>query len=335
MTKPEAMAEPAAPLLEMRHLGVSIAIGGHPAEVVRDLSLSLGHGEVLGIVGESGCGKTITGLAITGLIGAGGRVTHGSIRLGGTELRSLTQRQMEAVRGNEVAMVFQDPVTSLNPGFTVGNQIAEVLRAKTGLSRKAAWQRTVELINRVGIPRPAERANAFPHELSGGMAQRIAIARALSCHPKLLIADEPTTALDVTVQQEILDLFRDLQDEYGMSILFVTHDLAVAADICDRIAVMYAGEIVEMAPVDALFASPRHPYTKGLLNATPHEASHTPPLPTIRGSVPRPGTWPQGCRFSNRCDFVREACHGRIALTGADRQVRCVRADEISSGGGK
>ncbi len=304
--------------------------GGSEVPVVTDLSLAIRKGETLGLVGESGCGKTITGLAITGLIGAGGRITHGAIRLDGADLTALGQKQMVSVRGNEVAMVFQDPITSLNPAFTVGDQIAEVLQAKKGLSRKDAWARTIELIDRVGIPRPASRANAYPHELSGGMAQRIAIARALSCNPKLLIADEPTTALDVTVQQEILDLFRDLQDEFGMAILFVTHDLAVAADICDRIAVMYAGEIVETATVDALFARPRHPYTAGLLNATPHGSDHTPPLPTIKGSVPRPGTWPAGCRFANRCEFVEERCLSRVPLAGKDtRLVRCVRADEL------
>ena len=226
-------------------------------------------------------------------------------------------------------MVFQDPTTSLNPAFTVGSQIVEVLRTKQGMSTKAAWERTIELIDRVGIPRPAERARAYPHELSGGMAQRVAIARALSCNPSLLIADEPTTALDVTVQQEILDLFRDLQDEFGMAMLFVTHDLAVAADVCDRISVMYAGEMVEMADVDALFADPQHPYTRGLLRAMPHASDRNPPLPTIRGGVPRPGSWPRGCRFSNRCDFAVSACALPVPLTGDKRMVRCVRQGEL------
>jgi peptide/nickel transport system permease protein len=302
---------------------------GGEVPVITDLTFSIARGETLGLVGESGSGKTITGLSILDLIGAGGRSTHGTITLDGTELRSLSEKEMERVRGNEVAMVFQDPTTSLNPAFTVGDQIAEVLRAKNGMSKADAWARAIELIDRVGIPRPAERAKAFPHELSGGMAQRIAIARALSCNPKLLIADEPTTALDVTVQQEILDLFRDLQEEFGMAILFVTHDLAVAADICDRIAVMYAGEIVETASVDDLFARPRHPYTAGLLAAMPHASDRNPPLPTIRGSVPTPGSWSRGCRFANRCDFRQERCGNRIPLAGGDRLVRCVRADEF------
>ncbi len=331
-----ASSSPALPsprpdeVLRVEGLQVTVASQDGPGvPLITDLSLSIGKGETLGLVGESGSGKTLTGLAILGLTSVALRTTHGSIVLNGRDLRSLSQPQIEEVRGNEVAIVFQDPTTSLNPAFTVGSQIAEVLRTKKGLSKKAAWARTVELIDRVGIPRPEERARAFPHELSGGMAQRIAIARALSCNPSLLIADEPTTALDVTVQQEILDLFRDLQAEFGMAILFVTHDLAVAADICDRISVMYAGEMVEMAEVGQLFARPRHPYTRGLLTAMPHASDRNPPLPTIRGSVPRPGTWPAGCRFSNRCDFAVPACATRIPLTGADRLVRCIRADEL------
>ncbi|HWK63582.1 MAG TPA: dipeptide/oligopeptide/nickel ABC transporter permease/ATP-binding protein [Rhizobiaceae bacterium] len=314
----------------LRVEGLEVVVGdGAGLPVITDLSFGIAKGETLGLVGESGSGKTMTGLAILGLMGAGLRTTRGSIMLNGRDLRSLSQRQMEKVRGNEVAMVFQDPTTSLNPAFTVGSQIAEVLRAKKGMSQKQAWTRVVELIDRVGIPRPEERARAYPHELSGGMAQRIAIARALSCNPALLIADEPTTALDVTVQQEILDLFRDLQEEFGMAILFVTHDLAVAADICDRISVMYAGEMVEMAEVNQLFSNPRHPYTQGLLRAMPHASDRNPPLPTIRGSVPRPGSWPAGCRFSNRCDFKIAACDRHVPLVGSDRLVRCIRASEL------
>jgi peptide/nickel transport system permease protein len=323
-------AAPLPPLKDevLRVEGLEVTVGdGLP--IITDLSFGISKGETLGLVGESGSGKTMTGLAILGLMGAGLRTARGSVLLNGRDLRRLSRRQMEAVRGNEVAMVFQDPTTSLNPAFAVGSQIAEVLRTRKGMSQSQAWARAVELIDRVGIPRAQERARAYPHELSGGMAQRIAIARALSCNPSLLIADEPTTALDVTVQQEILDLFRDLQDEFGMAILFVTHDLAVAADICDRISVMYAGEMVEMAKVGQLFSNPRHPYTQGLLRAMPHASSRNPPLPTIRGSVPRPGSWPAGCRFSNRCDFQIPACDQRIPLTGVGRLVRCVRAGEL------
>jgi peptide/nickel transport system ATP-binding protein/peptide/nickel transport system permease protein len=304
--------------------------GGAEVPVVTDMSFRIAKGETLGLVGESGSGKTVTGLALMGLIGAGGRITKGRVSLGETNLLNLTPSQLEKARGNDVAMVFQDPTTSLNPAFTVGNQIAEVLRIKQGLSKRAAWDRTVELIDRVGIPRASERARSYPHELSGGMAQRVAIARALSCEPKLLIADEPTTALDVTVQQEILDLFRDLQDEFGMAMLFVTHDLAVAADVCDRIAVMYCGEIVETAPVDDLFAAPRHPYTSGLLSAMPHGSSGSPPLPVIPGSVPMPGNWPTGCRFAARCPYATAVCEHPVELFGEDRLTRCVRTSEIS-----
>ena len=304
--------------------------GGEEVQVVTDMSIRIGKGETLGLVGESGSGKTVTGLALMGLIGAGGRIAKGRVLLDGTDLLSLSPAGVEKARGNDIAMVFQDPTTSLNPAYTVGSQIAEVLRVKQGLSRRAAWDRTVALIDRVGIPRAAERAEAFPHELSGGMAQRIAIARALSCDPKLLIADEPTTALDVTVQQEILALFRDLQEEFGMAMLFVTHDLAVAADVCDRIAVMYCGEIVETAPVDQLFAAPAHPYTLGLLSAMPHGASGTPPLPVIPGAVPTPGHWPEGCRFAPRCAYADAACAAPVPLTGGRRLVRCVHADALS-----
>nr|WP_325252111.1 dipeptide/oligopeptide/nickel ABC transporter permease/ATP-binding protein [Amylibacter sp.] len=304
--------------------------GGAEVPVVTDMSFRIAKGETLGLVGESGSGKTVTGLALMGLIGAGGRITSGSVTLDGTDLMQLSRSELEQARGNDVAMVFQDPTTSLNPAYTVGNQISEVLRVKQGLSRRAAWDRTVELIDRVGIPRAAEKARAFPHELSGGMAQRIAIARALSGSPKLLIADEPTTALDVTVQQEILDLFRDLQDDFGMAMLFVTHDLAVAADVCDRIAVMYCGEIVETAGVDDLFAGPKHPYTAGLLSAMPHGASGTPPLPVIRGSVPTPGHWPAGCRFAARCSYATAACSQPVPLTGDTRLVRCARAETLA-----
>ena len=318
----------------LRIEGLTAAIvteGGPEVPIITDLSLSIKRGETLGLVGESGSGKTLTGLSVLGLLGAGVQVTQGAIKLNGTDLLTLKPRELEQVRGNQVAMVFQDPTTSLNPAFTVGSQIAEVLRTKQGLSKAEAWEKVVELIHRVGIPRPEERARAYPHELSGGMAQRIAIARALSCNPSLLIADEPTTALDVTVQQEILDLFRDLQDEYGMAILFVTHDLAVAADICDRISVLYAGQMVEMAPVAELFADPRHPYTRGLLSAMPHAASGEPPLPTIRGSVPRPGAWPVGCRFGNRCDFHSAACDRPIPLEGHNgRLIRCVHAERFT-----
>jgi peptide/nickel transport system permease protein len=314
----------------LRVEGLEVVFGDPGVPIISDLSFGISRGETLGLVGESGSGKTMTGLAVLGLMSGALRRTGGSIVLNGREIGGFNGKELEQVRGNEVAMVFQDPTTSLNPAFTVGSQIVEVLRAKNRMSKKEAWERAVGLIDRVGIPRPEERARAYPHELSGGMAQRIAIARALSCNPSLLIADEPTTALDVTVQQEILDLFRDLQAEFGMAMLFVTHDLAVAADICDRISVMYAGEMVEMAEVGQLFAGPLHPYTRGLLSAMPHASDRQPPLPTIRGNVPRPGSWPAGCRFSSRCDFAIAACDTRVPLLGERRLVRCIRAGELA-----
>ena len=316
--------------LEVKGLQVVVSSKyGEEIPVVTDLSFAISKGETLGLVGESGCGKTITGLSILGLVGTGGRTIDGSIKLNDIELRSLSARRLEKIRGEEVSMVFQDPTTSLNPAFTVGEQIAEVLRVKQDMSPKAAWARTIELISRVGILNAAERARSYPHELSGGMAQRIAIARALSCNPSLLIADEPTTALDVTVQEGILDLFCDLQEEFGMAILFITHDLAVAADICDRICVMYAGEIVELAAVDELFSNPRHPYTAGLLTAMPQASNRNPPLPTIKGKVPAPQMWPSGCRFAERCEYKQNVCDDPVPLQNGRRLVRCVRADEI------
>ncbi|WP_102225364.1 dipeptide/oligopeptide/nickel ABC transporter permease/ATP-binding protein [Acidimangrovimonas sediminis] len=327
--RPSPVPAPDA-VLDVAGLDVVVTAGaGDEVPVLSDLGFSVRKGETLGLVGESGSGKTITGLAILRLIGTTGRITRGRITLNGRDISDLSERQMREVRGKEIAVVFQDPTTSLNPAFTVGEQIAEILRTRAGLSRRAAMARAVELIGRVGIPNPAERARAYPHELSGGMAQRIAIARALSCNPSVLIADEPTTALDVTVQQEILDLFRDLQEEFGMAIIFVTHDLAVAADICDRIAVMYAGEIVEEAPVDTLFSAPRHPYTAGLLAASPHGATRNPPLPTIPGTVPRPGAWPEGCRFAPRCPHAAPACDAAIPLGDGGHRVRCIRADTL------
>jgi peptide/nickel transport system permease protein len=317
-------------VLSVRGLEISFSnLEGDSLPVVTDLSFDLYKGKTLGLVGESGCGKTVTGLGILGLIPAGGQVTRGSIKLNGTELRNLSSHAFEKVRGSEISMVFQNPTTSLNPAFTVGDQIAEVLRTKQGLSRQAAWARAVQLIDRVGIPRAATHAHNFPHELSGGMAQRIGIARALSCDPVLLIADEPTTALDVTVQSDILDLFRDVQDEYGIAILFVTHDLAVAADVCDRIGVMYAGEMVEVESVDELYARPRHPYTAGLLAAMPQSANRNPPLPTIPGAVPSPAMWPTGCRFAPRCEFRKMDCERPVPLSAEGRMVRCVRSAEL------
>ena len=305
---------------------------GVPLTVVSDVSLHVRAGETLGLVGESGCGKSVTAMAVLGLVPEPGAATAEAILLGGDDVSEMSRRDLEHVRGTQAAAVFQDPTTSLNPAFRIGDQLSEILRIKRGMSRSDARKRAVELLDMVGIPDAAARTRSFPHELSGGMAQRVAIARALSCEPKLLIADEPTTALDVTVQAEVLALLRDLQRELGMGMLFITHDLAVVADICDRAAVMYAGEIVEQAEVTELFANPRHPYTEGLLGAVPQTAHRGTALRSIPGVVPQPGEWPTSCRFAPRCPYATAECTAApIASVTQDTHLfRCVRAAELT-----
>ena len=303
--------------------------------VVSDVSLHVRPGETLGLVGESGCGKSVTAMAVLGLVPEPGAATAEAILVGGQDVAAMSRRELQHIRGTQAAAIFQDPTTSLNPAFRIGDQLSEILRIKRGMTRKDSRRRAVELLEMVGIPDAATRARAFPHELSGGMAQRVAIARALSCEPKLLIADEPTTALDVTVQAEVLALLRDLQRELGMGMLFITHDLAVVADICDRAAVMYAGEIVEEAEVSELFANPRHPYTEGLLGAVPQAAHRGTALRAIAGVVPQPGEWPTGCRFAPRCPYSTAQCTAapvEIEVQHA-HQARCVRAAELTLDG--
>src|SRR5690606_5991056 len=255
------------------------------------------------IVGESGSGKSVTALSVMGLIRSrGGRITGGSVRLAGTELVGMPERTLNRIRGKDVGFVFQEPMSSLNPAFTVGEQIAEVVRRHRGMNRKAAWARAVEMLDRVGIASAATRAEDYPHHFSGGMRQRVMIALALACDPKLLIADEPTTALDVTIQARTLELLKGLQRDKGMAVLFITHDLGVVADIADDVAVMYASQVVEHAPVRTLFSDPRHPYTAGLLAAMPQSAlENSTPLVGIPGVVPQPHRLPPGCRFHPRC----------------------------------
>jgi oligopeptide/dipeptide ABC transporter ATP-binding protein len=279
---------------------------------------------VLGLVGESGCGKTVTSLSILRLVPSPpGRVTAGAIRFAGRDLLGLAFRELRHVRGGEIAMVFQDPMASLNPAFTVGNQLIEAQRLHRAVSRVAARARAEELLARVGIPDPGRRLDEHPHQFSGGMRQRVMIAMALANEPRLLIADEPTTALDVTTQAEVLDLLRSLQRELGMAVLFVTHDLGVVADFCDRLAVMYAGQIVETGRVDDVFAAPRHPYTEGLLASVP-EPGVDRRLVAIPGTVPNPGAFPIGCRFHPRCRYAEDRCAtDPVALTAGARCVRC------------
>jgi peptide/nickel transport system permease protein len=321
-------------LLEVTDLSIEFADGDGWTRVVDGVSFSVDRGRTLALVGESGCGKTASALAVMGLLPRRtGRVAEGSIRLDGRDLLDLPPAAFRAVRGGDLAMIFQEPDTSLNPAFTVGDQIAEAVRAHRGLDRRASLGAAIEALERVDIPEPGARARQYPHELSGGMRQRAMIAMALACRPKVLLADEPTTALDVTVQAQILELLAGLRDELGMAMVFVTHDLGVVAEIADEVAVMYAGQVVEHAPVDDLFARPRHPYTEALVAALPQAARPGQSLVTIPGQVPDPRRWPAGCRFADRCRFVQERCRtGAPDLrdAGGGMAARCVRADELT-----
>ena len=316
------------PLLEVRHLTTSFATQRGEVRAVDDVSFTLDAGETLCLVGESGCGKSVTALSIMRLIAKPGRIARGAILFNGRDLTKLSEAEMRKLRGDDLGMIFQDPLTSLNPVFTVGEQIAEAIRLHRGVSKKEAWNQAVAGMRDVAIPAPELRAKNYPHEMSGGMRQRVMIAMALACDPKLLIADEPTTALDVTIQAQILDLLNQLKAQRNLALLLITHDLGVVAEIADRVAVMYAGQIVEEAPVRALFAQPRHPYTAGLLRAVPRLGSHHARLQTIEGVVPNPLELPPGCRFAPRCAYRQAQCEaGKIELTALDaaHQARCVR----------
>ncbi len=293
---------------------------------VDGVSFEVEAGRTLGIVGESGCGKSMTAYSILGLVPQPpGRIAGGEVFFEDRDLLKLSPRQIRAIRGNDIAMIFQEPMTSLNPVFTVGEQIAEAVRLHRGADRKDAWRRAVELLDLVDIPLPEERAESYPHELSGGMRQRAMIAMAISCDPKLLIADEPTTALDVTIQAQILDVLRRLQEERGMGLMLITHDLGIVAEMAHEVLVMYAGQAVERADVKTLFGSPRHPYTRGLLASVPTMSTGGEELSTIEGTVPDPVGFPAGCRFAPRCDFAVEACGRPQALedVGGRHLVRC------------
>jgi oligopeptide/dipeptide ABC transporter ATP-binding protein len=302
-------------------------------DVVTGVSFGVGRGEVVGLVGESGCGKSVTARALLCLVTAPGWVTGGSIQLGGEELVGRSGRWLRQVRGNPVALIFQDPMSSLDPAFTVGDQVAEAVRTHRRVSRAEARRRAVDLLDQVGIPDPGRRVRAYPHEFSGGMAQRVMIAVALAGDPDLLVADEPTTSLDVTVQTEILDLLRSLQASRGMSILFVTHDLGVVADLCDRVLIMYAGQIVEAATAIDLFHRPHHPYTAALLASVLRNEPRSGRLEAIAGSVPPPHAWPAGCRFAPRCPYAIDDCLAApVPLASTDTGwARCLRADELTT----
>ncbi|MGW1376431.1 ABC transporter ATP-binding protein [Streptomyces sp. NPDC002446] len=301
------------PLLRIEDLRVEITGRGRTVHALDGIDLDLAPGESLGIVGESGCGKTMTALSVLGLLPPGGRVTGGRIRFDGTDLAAAPERVLRGVRGNTVGMVFQDPLTSLNPTLTIGAQVAEPLLLHRETSRAKAWAKAEETLRLVGLPRPAERLRSYPHQLSGGMRQRVAIAMALVCEPRLLIADEPTTALDVTTQHQILELIDGLRARLGMAMILVTHDLGVVARRVDRVAVMYGGRIAERAPARSLFATPRHRYTHALLAALPERATKAPQgagtLATLPGLPPSLATRPTGCRFAPRCGFATDRCH--------------------------
>ena len=296
-------------LLEVEGLRTHFATDGGELRVVDGVSFAVDAGKTLGIVGESGCGKSVTSLSVMGLLPARiARVAGGSIRFKGTDLLALGEDAKRDLRGNRLAMIFQEPMTSLNPAFTIGDQIMEGLLRHKPLNRQQARESAIEMLRKVRIPAPEKRIDDYPHQLSGGMRQRAMIAMALACGPELLIADEPTTALDVTVQAQILDLLRDLQRDSGAAILLISHDLGVIAEMADHVAVMYAGRVVEQAPVEALFDAPQHPYTIGLLGSIPRLDQEQDRLAVIEGSVPDPANPPSGCRFEPRCPFADAQC---------------------------
>jgi len=314
-------------LLEIRNLSVDFATHGGVVRAVEGVDLTVDEGEVVGIVGESGSGKSVASLAVMGLVAANGTVGADRMSFAGHDLMALNPRQRRAITGRDVAMIFQEPMTSLNPCFTVGFQLTEGLAQHVGGSRAALRRRAAELLEQVGIPDPETRLKAFPHQLSGGMNQRVMIAMAIACNPRLLIADEPTTALDVTIQRQILDLLLDLQRERGMALILITHNMGVVAETAHRVVVMYAGQVMEQRPAADLFRSPRHPYTAALLEALPERSVGRKRLAAIPGMVPGLGDRPEGCLFHPRCAYAVEAClSARPPLAGdADGAVRCVR----------
>jgi peptide/nickel transport system ATP-binding protein len=320
-------------LLEVTDLRTYFKTDAGVARAVDGVSFRVGAGETLGIVGESGCGKTVTALSVLALIPSPpGEILNGSsIRFNDEELLKAAPARLREIRGNEISMIFQEPMTSLNPVLRVGRQIEEVLRLHRGLDKREARAAGVALLAEVGIPDPEDRYDCYPHHLSGGMLQRIMIAIALSCEPRLLIADEPTTALDVTVQAQILDLLAGLQDRHGMALLLITHDLGVVAEVCDRVVVMYGGQIVETGTTENILTRPEHPYTKGLLASLPGSGDRDVRLNPIPGSVPSPVNWPEGCRFRDRCPVAEERCAESVPellplAQDLTRSARCWRA---------
>ena len=313
-------------LLSVKNLSTEFPVKKGIVRAVEDVSFDVDQGEILAIVGESGSGKSVTSLSIMGLLAEPGHVAGGSLEFEGKDLATLSEKQYRELRGNDMAMIFQEPMTSLNPVYRVGNQIVEAIRTHEKVSKAEAKDRAVDLLRKVGIPSPEARINDYPHQMSGGMCQRVMIAMALACNPKLLIADEPTTALDVTIQAQILDLLRRLRDDTGMAVLLITHDLGVVSETADRVVVMYCGQVVEEAEVRTLFDHPMHPYTLGLLKSIPRlEDDDSKRLYMIKGMVPNPLEMPPGCHFSDRCDSCMDICRTKVPeLVDVDgHKVRC------------
>lgn len=325
-------ASAAAPLLELDGFSVAVARPDGATTLVRGVDLTLARGEALGIVGESGCGKSVTWLAALRLLGRDVS-TSGRVLLAGRDLTTMSERELATVRGRRIGMIFQDPTSSLNPVHSIGRQLGEVLRLHRGLTGEPARREALRLLDRVGIADGPRRLRQYPHEFSGGMNQRVMIALALACEPQILIADEPTTALDATIQAQILDLIRDIRRDSGMALVLISHDLGVVADLCDRVAVMYAGRIVETAPTRELLGHPRHPYTRGLLAALPSLEGPRVRLEPIPGTVPAPDALPPGCAFAPRCAFAAAACAAEapaLLLAGQDRRAACLRLDRVA-----
>ena len=324
------------PLLEVRELQTHFHTDDGVVRAVDGVSYDIGAGETLAVVGESGSGKSVTALSILRLIAIPpGRIAGGEIRFRGRNLLALPDAEMRAIRGREISMIFQEPMSSLNPVYTCGDQIAEVVELHERLDRRAARARAIEMLRLVGIPSPEQRVDEYPHQRSGGMRQRVMIAMALACRPAILIADEPTTALDVTIQAQILDLLQRLQRELGMAVLLITHDLGVVAEVADRVAVMYAGQVVEYCDVRTAFRGTLHPYTAGLLASLPRLGVSQERLRVIPGTVPNPVRFPSGCRFHPRCPIANARCRAELpplAARGDGHHVRCWRADEIAAG---
>lgn len=327
-------------LLEIKDLKTYFPTERGKVTAVDGVSFCLNTGEILGIVGESGCGKSVTSQTILRLYDEQKAVKHeGQIIFKDVDLLTLSKREMQKIRGNEISMVFQDPMSSLNPVYTIGNQISESLILHQKCSKKEAYEKTVEMLKLVGIPAPEKRFHEYPYELSGGMKQRVMIAMALVCRPKLLIADEPTTALDVTIQAQILDLIKKLNKEYDMGIILITHDLGVVAEVCSRVVVMYLGQIIEDADVETLFSNPAHPYTQGLMKSIPQlDGDRTEKLHVIKGVVPSLHNVPQGCRFASRCPFADQLCveqMPQLSRISEGHEVRCWHYKKIAEDGGR